>query len=155
MKAHDIPPLGAEARVAIALRQLEGIAEVVESHGAVLGMLHESLMSLVERHRQEAAGAMPTHGGSAAELTADHETMLMFREPLGMVCQFHDRLRQRIEHVRAVLAPLPAAPPSPDQLAGGELLGLFPFDEERAVNAALAGVPDLPSEDVAPEVEIF
>jgi hypothetical protein len=151
MDAREVPPLPAEARVAIARSQLDDIAAAVESHALGLGMLLESLMSLVERHHQEATTA--PHPADD-ELTYDHETMLRFREPLLMVCQFHDRLRQRIEHVRAALTPLPAEPPSPSQLAG-EVLRLFPFDEERAVNAGLAGVEDTTDEEAAPDLEIF
>lgn len=146
--------LSAEARVAIAQSQLDDIAAAVESHALGLGMLLESLMSLVERHQQEAAATPHACAASAAELTYDHETMLRFREPLILVCQFHDRLRQRIEHVRAALAPLPAEPPSPSQLAG-EVLRLFPFDEERSVNAGLAGVDESPDEEAAPDLEMF
>ena len=153
METRDGPPLHAEARVAIVQSQLADIAVAVESHALSLGMLLESLMSLVERHHQEAT-TRPHAAAAIAELTYDHETMLRFREPLIMVCQFHDRLRQRIEHVLAALAPLPAEPPSPSQLAG-EVLRLFPFDEERLVNAGLAGVEDSLDEDAAPDLEMF
>ena len=146
--------LHAEARVAIAQGQLDDIALAMESHALGLGMLLESLMSLVERHHEEATTTPHAHADAADELTSDHETMLRFRDPLLTVCQFHDRLRQRIEHVRAALAPLPAEPPSPEQLTG-EVLGLFPFEEERSVNARLAGVEDLAVEDTTPDLEIF
>ncbi len=156
METGEGPPLHAEARVAIVQSQLDDIAVAVESHALGLGMLLDSLMSLVERHHQEATTTPRACAADAdaGELTYDHETMLRFREPLIMVCQFHDRLRQRIEHVRAALAPLPAEPPSPGQLAG-EVLRLFPFDEERLVNAGLAGVEDSSDEDAAPDLEIF
>jgi hypothetical protein len=158
MATEEGPPLHASARVAIVQSQLDDIAVAVESHALSLGMLLESLMSLVERHHEEATTTPRACASVAAavaiELTYDHETMLRFREPLIMVCQFHDRLRQRIEHVRAALTPLPAEPPSPSQLAG-EVLRLFPFDEERLVNARLAGVEDSPEEDAAPDLEIF
>ena len=155
METPDGPPLHAEARVAIVQSQLADIAVAVESHALSLGMLLESLMSLVERHHEEATTTPHAAAAAvAAELTYDHETMLRFREPLITVCQFHDRLRQRIEHVLAALAPLPAEPPSPNQLAG-QVLRLFPFDEERLVNARLAGVEDSPDEDAAPDLEMF
>ena len=146
--------LDAEARVALARSQLDDLAVAVESHGTSLGMLLESLMSLVERHQQEALALQHAQLDGAVELVGDHQTMLRFREPLSLLCQFPDRLRQRLEHVRAALAPLPATPPSPDQLAG-EVLTLFPFDEERAANAALAGVEPPFDEDTSLDLEIF
>ncbi len=154
METREGATLRAEERIALALRQLDDIAAAVESHGTGLGMLLESLMSLVERHHQEALDMPHAVSDGAVELAGDHQTMLRFREPLSMVCQFHDRLRQRIEHVRAALAPLPAEPPSPDQLAG-EVLRLFPFDEERTVNAVLAGVEEPLGDHVIPDLEIF
>ena len=150
--AREGTALHAEARVAIAQSQLDSIAAAMESHALSLGMLLEGLMSLVERHHEEATPA--PHTDAADELTSDHETMLRFRDPLLTVRQTHDRLRQRIEHVRVALAPLPAEPPSPDQLTG-EVLALFPFEEERAVNARLAGVEDPAAEDAPPDLETF
>src|SRR5689334_6960997 len=99
--------------IALVMVQLDDMQRRVEHHGIELGMLLDSLMSLVERHKREAGATHAPRPGEAAEelwsqLAQDHETMLQFEGPLLLARQFQDRLRQRLEHARAALAELPA-----------------------------------------------
>jgi hypothetical protein len=147
-----------EQIIAVALVQLNDMGKSVEHHGIELGMLLDSLMSLVERHKREASATCVPLPGEAAEalrtqLALDHETMLHFEGPLLLARQFQDRLRQRLEHVRAILAELPAssAPCSDDVRT--QIDKLFPFEEERAANAAAFHVDHTPADE--PDVEMF
>lgn len=158
--ASCLPTLGHEQLVAVTLAQLDSMANVIEHHGIELGMLLDGLMGLIERHREETrqhALVPPVGGGAgagdvASQLARDHETMLAFVEPFVVARQFHDRFRQRLEHLRAALATLPHASRfDPEQHE--ELCRLFPFEEERSVSAALCGI-ELEAAH-GPELELF
>ena len=147
-------PLHAEERTALALAQIEQILVAVEQNGTELGMLLAGLLSLVDRHREGTTLPGGSADGDSAGCAADHALMLQFREPLLVVCQFHDRLRQRLEHVHAALAVLPAAL-QPDGDVAEEAFRLFPLPEERAVSAALLRLGDAGVVNEEVDVEVF
>ena len=140
------------------LAQLADLAAEVERQGMELGMLLGALTSLIGRHQEEAEQLAFARNRMAGEelgrlqeqFLADHATMVSFTEPLQVVRQFHDRLRQRLEHLRAVVETLPDLGPGDMLTAAREL---FPIKEERAVSVRLlGGEPEPPS---GPAVEIF
>ncbi len=138
--------------IALSLAQLDDVTRRVEHHGVELGMLLDGLMSLIGRHERESRAAGEGPGKLTAQLARDHETMLRFEGPLLLARQFHDRLRQRLEHIRAALAEIPAA-----KTIGEEhrehVERLFPFEEERATSAAAFHLEHSPAEE--PDVEMF
>jgi len=144
--------------IAVVMVQLDDMARRVEHHGIEIGMLLDSLMSLVERHKREASATeMPLPGEAAEDLSIqlaqDHETMLAFEGPLLLARQFQDRLRQRLEHVRAALAELPAPAALCFDDVQKRVDKLFPFEEERAANAAAFNVDHAAADE--PDVEMF
>lgn len=152
--------LSAEQILALARTQIADVTGAVERHGVELGMLLAVLVGLIERHEQEAAGIVPGAALSAsqdwekryAQLALDHQTMLTFKNPLGILRQFYDRLRQRLEHIEQALAQLPAQSPHGKRYFSAAI-SLFPLEEEREICARVCGVEE--TVERGPDVELF
>jgi hypothetical protein len=163
MDDEDAIPLTDGDLVRLSLTQLDSIVGGVEEHASEMGMLLEGLLSLIERHADEARSTGSEDVGALAARTAapqlecDHETMLEFGVPLVVASQFYDRLRQRLEHLRSAIGRLPATPALRDahRAAAAEL---FPFDEELAATSPMRDASDESDASETgsdPRVELF